>query len=144
LIASEDCVVSEGDHKKRDAPMIRRLFRSRSREGFQARSPDRDLDTDNEAVRSVAAAIDQALQKAEAERKGLKNRIDNVLAVAAIVGGNDIDDYLTRSEDRSEMLTESDAEIRRGQERLSVIEQNITHFKFLRTALQTRFPDCRI
>ena len=124
--------------------MIRQLFRSRSREGFQARSPERDTEADNEAIRSVAAAIDRVLEKAEAERTGLKSRIENVLAVAAIVGGNDIDDYLTRTEDRSEMLTESDAEIRRGQERLKVIDQNISHFKFLRTALQTRFPDCKI
>ncbi len=124
--------------------MIRQLFRSRSREAFQARSPERDAEADNEAVRSVAAAIDRVLEKAEAERTGLKSRIENVLAVAAIVGGNDIDDYLTRTEDRSEMLTESDAEIRRGQERLKVIDQNISHFKFLKTALQTRFPDCKI
>ena len=129
--------------KKRDIPMIS-LFRSRSNEGFQARSPERDAEMDNEAVRSVAAAIDLVLEKAEAERAGLSNRIDNVLSVAAIVGGNDIDDYLTRTQDRSEMLRESDAEIRRGQERLEVIEQNISHFKFLRTALQTRFPDCKM
>jgi hypothetical protein len=25
-----------------------------------------------------------------------------------------------------------------------VIEQNISHFKFLRAALQTRFPDCKM
>jgi hypothetical protein len=84
------------------------------------------------------------LAKAEAERAGLKNRIDNVLSVAAIVGGNDVDDCLTRTEDRSQMLRDSDTEIRRGQDRLRVIEQNISHFKFLRTALQTRFPDCKI
>jgi hypothetical protein len=102
--------------------MIRQLFRLRSKEGFQARSPERDADTDNEAVRSVASAIDQVLARAEAERAGLKNRIDNVLSVAAIVGGNDIDDYLTRTEDRSQMLRESDAEIRRGQNRLRAVE----------------------
>jgi hypothetical protein len=120
------------------------LFRSRSSEGFQARSRERDAERDNEAVRSVAAAIDLVLEKAEAERAGLSNRIDNVLSVAAIVGGNDIDDYLTRTEDRSEMLRQSDAEIRRGQERLKVIEQNISHFKFLRTALHTCFPDWKM
>src|ERR1700757_3737322 len=124
--------------------MIRQLFRLRSKEGFQARSPERDADTDNEAVRSVASAIDQVLARAEGGRAGIKNRIDNVLSVAAIVGGNDIDDYLTRTEDRSQMLRESDAEIRRGQDRLRVIEQNISHYKFLRAALQTRFPDCKI
>jgi hypothetical protein len=130
--------------KTRERPMLRQLFRSRPKEGFQARSPERDTETDNDAVRSVAGVIDQVLEKAEAERDGLKNRLENVLAVAAIVGGNDVDDYLTRTQDRSEMLHESDAEIRRGQQRLKVIEQNITHFKFLRAALQSRFPDCKI
>lgn len=130
--------------KKGDISMIRQLFRSRSKETFQARSPERDTNTDDDAVRSVAAAIDLVLEKAGAERSGLTNRIDNVLSLAAIVGGNDIDDYLTRTEDRLTMLKESDAEIRRGQDRLRVIEQNISHFKFLKTALQTRFPDCKI
>jgi hypothetical protein len=128
--------------KKRVTQMIN-LFRA-GKEGFQARSRERDADADNESVRSVAAAIDLVLEQAEAERTGLKNRIDNVLSIAAVVGGNDIDDYLTRTEDRSQMLRESDAEIRRGQERLGVIDQNISHFRFLRTELQSRFPDCKI
>jgi len=122
------------------APMIR-LFRS---EAFQARSPERDAAKDHDAVRSVAAVLDQVLAQAEAERAGLKNRIDTVLAQAAIVGGNDIDDYVTRDEDRAKMLRDSDAEIRRGEERLKVLEQNLSHFKFLRSALQTRFPDSKI
>jgi hypothetical protein len=122
------------------APMIK-LFRS---EAFQARSPERDAAKDHDAVRSVAAVLDHVLAQAEAERAGLKNRIDTVLAQAAIVGGNDIDDYVTRDEDRSKMLRDSDAEIRRGEERLKVIEQNISHFKFLKSALQARFPDSKI
>lgn len=125
------------------SPMVRRFFRVRSGATFQARSAERDIDADNDAVRSVAAAIDLVLERAEAERAGLKNRIDDVLSIAAIVGGNDIEDYLTRTEDRSTMLKDSDDEIRRGQERLRIIEQNISHFKFLRTALQTRFPDSK-
>jgi hypothetical protein len=124
--------------------MIRQLFRSRSKGPFQARSSERDSSTDDEAVRSVARAMDLALQKMDAERAGLKRRIDDVLSRAAIVGGNDVDEYLTRSDDRSKMLSESDAEIRRGQARLDVLDQNITHFKFLRAALQTRFPDSKI
>jgi hypothetical protein len=129
--------------KKRDTPMIS-LFRSRSNEGFQARSPERDAAGDSDAVKSVATAIDLVLEKAEAERAGLKDRIDDVLSRAAIACGNDIDDYLTRADDRASMLRASEAEIQRGQERLKVIEQNISHFKFLKTALQTRFPDCKI
>lgn len=120
--------------------MIRQLFRSRSNDAFQTRSPARDASADIAAVKSIADAIDLALEKAEAERSGLELRIKDVLSRAAIVGGNDIEDYLTRTEDRSEMLRDSDAEIRRGQERLKVIEQNILHFEFLRTALRSRFP----
>ena len=121
--------------------MIRQLFRS---DAFQARSPERDAAKDSDAVRSVAAAIDQVLAQAEAERSGLKNRIDTVLAQAAIVGGNDIDEYLTRTEERAKMLKDSDAEIRRGEERLKVIEQNVSHFKSLKAALQSLFPDSKI
>jgi hypothetical protein len=121
--------------------MIGQLFRS---DAFQARSPERDAAKDHDAVRSVAAALDQALARAEAERTGLKNRIDTVLAQAAILGGNDIDDYLTRTEDRAKMLRDSDAEIRRGEERLKAIEQNISHFQFLKAAPQSRFPDSKI
>jgi hypothetical protein len=124
--------------------MIRQLFRSRSNQGFQARSSERDRNTDQEAIKSIAVALDTALQKADAERSGLKRRIDDVISRAAIVGGNDMDDYLTRTDDRSKMLSDSDAEIRRGQDRLNVLDQNISHFKFLRTALQTRFPDSKI
>jgi hypothetical protein len=69
--------------------------------------------------------------------------MDGVLSRAAIVGGNDIDDYLTRTKDRSTMLSKSDAEIGRGEERLKVLDQNIVHVKFLKTAMQTRFPDLK-
>jgi hypothetical protein len=124
--------------------MIKQLFRFSSDIEFRTRSKERDADADNEAIKSIASAIEAALNKAENERIGLKARIDDVLSRAAIVGGNDIDDYLTRTEDRSTMLGDSDAEIRRGEERLKVLDQNIVHVKFLATALRTRFPDLKI
>jgi hypothetical protein len=124
--------------------MIKQLFSFRSGREFRVRSKERDANSDNEAIRSIASAIETALRESEAERAGLKTRIDDVLSRAAIVGGNDIDDYLTRTDDRSTMLSNSDAEIKRGQERLKVLDENIVHFKFLKAALQTRFPDLRI
>jgi hypothetical protein len=124
--------------------MIKQLLQFSSDSEFRTRSKERDADTDNEAIKSIASAIEAALNKAENERIGLKARIDDVLSRAAIVGGNDIDDYLTRAEDRSTMLSDSDAEIRRGEERLKVLDQNIVHVKFLKTALRTRFPDLKI
>jgi hypothetical protein len=124
--------------------MIKQLFRFRSEGEFRTRSRERDADTDSDTIKYIASAIEAALNKAENERIGLKARIDDVLSRAAIVGGNDIDDYLTRTEDRSTMLSDSDAEIRRGEERLKVLDQNIVHVKFLKTALRTRFPDLNI
>ena len=118
-----------------------RLFRSPSDSGFKARSLKRDADTDRNAVKSVSDAINLALEQADAERAGLKRRMDDVTSRAAVVGGNDADEFLTRTEDRSEMLRKSDDELKRAQERLSVIETNISHFRFLKAALRSRFPD---
>ncbi|XIA62317.1 hypothetical protein ACFIOY_22195 [Bradyrhizobium sp. TZ2] len=70
--------------------------------------------------------------------------MDDVISRAAVVGGNDADEFLTRSEDRSEMLRNSEAEMKRGQERLTTLETNISHFRFLKTALRSRFPDSKL
>ncbi len=126
----------------RDAPMIKQLFRFRSE--FRTRSKERDAASDNAAIMSIAAAIDAALSKAENERTGLKVRLEDVVARAAIVAGNDIDEYLTRTEDRSALLNDSDVEMKRGEERLMELDQYIAHVKFLKTALQTRFPDLKL
>jgi hypothetical protein len=60
---------------------------------------------------------------------------------AAIVGGNDLDDFLTRDEARSSLLAASDDEIARGQARLKTLDEQLWHFRFLKAALQSRFPD---
>jgi hypothetical protein len=121
-----------------------RLFRSRSDGSFKARSSERDSNGDSNAVKIVANAINLVLEQAEAERAGLKQRIDDVIARAALVGGNDADEFVTRSEDRSAMLRESDTDIKRGQDRLGTLETTISHFRFLKTALQSRFPDSKL
>jgi hypothetical protein len=119
-------------------------FRSRPDGGFKARGRERDADNDSSAVKLVADAINLVLERAENERTGLKKRMDDVIARAAVAGGNDTDEYLTRSDDLSEMLRNSDDEIKRGQERLIAIEKNISHFRFLKTVLQSRFPNSKL
>ena len=93
---------------------------------------ERDADTDSGMVKLVADAINLVLEQAEAERDGLKRRMDDVTSRSAVVGGNDLDEFLTRSEERSEMLRNSDDELKRGQERLTTIEANIRIFDFSR------------
>jgi hypothetical protein len=73
---------------------------------------------------SVSVATNPVLKKTEAERDGLKRRLYEILSRTAIVGGNGVDDYLTRTEDRSSI----DAEIHRGQKRLVILHQNIFAF----------------
>jgi hypothetical protein len=119
------------------------LFR-RNPKGFQVRAAQRDQDGDHALTLAVATAIDEAIASASAERDGLGKRINDVIAVAAIVGGNADDEYLVRSEQSAGLLRASDEEIRNGQQRLEVLEQNIKHYKFLRSVLQTRFPDVRL
>jgi hypothetical protein len=120
-----------------------KFFRSRPDGRFKARGKERDAGNDSSAVKLVADAINLVLVRAENERTGLKKRMDDVIARAAVAGGNDTDEYLTRSDDLTEMLRSSDAEIKRGQKRLITIENNIAHFRFLKTALQSRFPDAK-
>lgn len=122
---------------------MNRLFRSLFDRGFIARSLERDAETDNKAVRTIADAIDLVLVRAEAEQTGLRRRIAEVVSLAAVIGGNDSDEFLTRSGDRSVMLRNADAEMKRGVARLDTLEKNISHFRFLKTVLQSRFPGMR-
>jgi hypothetical protein len=119
--------------------MLNQIFRSRRE--FQVRSHERDLEVDRASFVLIASAIEGALAKAVAERTGLGRRIDDVMARAAIAAGNEVDEYLSRSGEDDKALAVAEDEIRRGNKRLSVLDQNIVHFKFLKTALQSRFPD---
>ncbi|MDB5563847.1 MAG: hypothetical protein JWP84_413 [Tardiphaga sp.] len=121
--------------------MLKRFFRSTSSTDFKTRSANRDSETDQQAVFSVARAIDLALQGAETERAGLKRRLDDVIASAALAGGNEIEEYHARPDARSQMLHKSDDEIRNGEERLRTLESNIAGFRLLRADLQKHFPD---
>jgi len=108
---------------------------------FRARSPERDAETDRERFDFVMGAIDQALSSAEAEHAGLTKRVDDVLARAAVTFGNGDDEYLTREQLDSHHLDLFETEINNGQRRLRELTASISNFKFLKDAVQSRFPD---
>jgi hypothetical protein len=110
-------------------------------EGFRARSPERDAETDRLRVESIVAAIDKALQAAESEQSGLSRRVDDVLARAAVTFGNGTDEYLEREPLDNHHQDLFDAEIANGQRRLKELAAAIAHFKFMKTAVLSRFPD---
>ena len=121
--------------------MFRLFPRSRAGAPFKARSADRQIEVDRSRAEAILRVIEDVLQAAKVEHAGLSARVDDVLARAAITLGNDTDEYLTRDPEDSRTMDTLDAEIAKGQRRLSELTQNIAHYQFLKTALLTRFPD---
>jgi hypothetical protein len=110
---------------------------------FKARSADRDAETDRSRVSSILEAVEDALHAAEQEQSGLGRRVEDVLARAAVTMGNGTDEYLEREPLDSHHQDLFSAEIANGQRRLKELATTITHFKFLKAAMLSRFPDYR-
>ena len=112
-------------------------------DGFKARSAERDAETDRARIGSIVTAIETALQAAEREQSGLSRRVDDVLARAAVTIGNGTDEYLEREALDNYHQDLFDAEILNGQRRLKELATEIAHFKFMKAAVLSRFPDFR-
>jgi len=110
-------------------------------DGFRARSPERDAETASLRIGSVVTAIESALSAAESEQSGLSRRVDDVLARAAVTIGNGTDEYLERDAQDSTHQDLFDAEIMNGQRRLKELASEISHFRFMKAAVLSRFPD---
>lgn len=110
---------------------------------FKVRSAERDRETDRARIRSVLTAIDDALRAAESEHSGLKIRVEDVLAKAAVTMGTAADEYLDREPHRSRHLDLFEAEIANGQGRLAELSTMVGHLKFMRAAFLSRFPDLK-
>ena len=108
---------------------------------FKARSADRDAETDRARVGSILLAVETALAAAEAEQSGLTRRVDDFLARAAVTFGDGDDEYLTREALDSHHQDLFGYEISNGQRRLQELVLTISHFKFLKAAILSRFPD---
>ena len=108
---------------------------------FKARSADRDAETDRVRVSSILEAIENALHAAEQEQAGLNRRVEDVLARAAVTFGNGTDEYLEREALDNHHQDLFSTEISNGQRRLKELAAEITHFKFLKAAMLSRFPD---
>lgn len=112
-------------------------------EDFRARSADRDAETDRARVSAILEVIEDALHAAEQEQSGLNRRVEDVLARAAVTLGNGTDEYLEREPLDSHHQNLFSTEISNGQRRLKELATSITHFKFLKTALLSRFADLK-
>jgi len=124
--------------------MFQLFLRARADRYFKARSASRDIETDHARAASIYHSIDDALAGAKAEHAGLKLRVDDVLARAAVTLGNDADEYLTRDPEDQRYQNLLGTKIANGQQRLNDLAVTIGHFQFLKTALLTRFPDFKL
>ena len=110
-------------------------------DNFQVRSPERDEETDRQRIATVVNAIETVLGAAENEQKGLNQRVADVLARAAVTVGNASDEYLDREPLDTQHQHLFSEEISNGQRRLESLANSISHFRFLRAAILSRFPD---
>jgi hypothetical protein len=108
---------------------------------FKTRSADRDAETDRSRVNSIFEAIENALNAAEQEQSGLSRRVEDVLARAAVTIGDGTDEYLERDALDNHHQDLFSIEISSGERRLRELATAITHFKFLKVAVLSRFPD---
>jgi hypothetical protein len=108
---------------------------------FRARSPERDRETDLMNIARVARAIDQAIENCAVERAGLGRRLADVTSRAAIIAGNDPDEYLEREQAVSERLSVLESEVKNAQRRLDELSFNVAQFEHLRDELNSRFAE---
>ena len=121
--------------------MVQFFRKARANNYFKTRWAGRNTETDHARVISIFRSIENALEGAKAEQTGLKSRIDDALARAAVTLGNDSDEYLTRDHVDNHYQNLLGTEIADGQRRLDELAVTISHIQFLKTALVTRFPD---
>ncbi|OAF15472.1 hypothetical protein AYJ54_39540 [Bradyrhizobium centrolobii] len=115
----------------------------RGEQVFRARSPERDAETDRTRIEAIMLAIENALHAAEREQSGLNRRVEDVLARAAVTFGNGDDEYLEREPLDNHHQDLFDKEILNGQRRLKELGASIAHFKFIKAAMLSRFPEYR-
>ena len=114
-----------------------------NKKSFKARSAERDAQNDQTRIESIVTAIESALRESEMEQAGLNRRVDDALARASVTFGNGTDEYLEREplDDYHQHLFAVD--ISNGQRRLMELAATISHLRFVKAAMLTRFPEFR-
>jgi hypothetical protein len=108
---------------------------------FQVRSSQRDKQTDRERISSVVSAIDAAIGSAEKERSSLTLRVENARDLAALVAGNDSDEYLSREPEDTKRIAGYEQQLIAGYKRIAELDVHIASLNAVREVCQSRFPD---
>jgi hypothetical protein len=120
--------------------MFARLFRSRIQQ-FRIRSAERDERSDQSALALVDTALTHALDKLQAERNGLADRVQAALIRASMTVGTGTDEYLTREPSRTSNLRVFETDLARGTDRIAQIDKRLKDLSFVRAVFCRRFPE---
>lgn len=107
---------------------------------FRIRSSERNSEIDKQRVASISRSIDGAIVSSQSEHAGLRQRLDDVLARAAVTAGNDCDEYLHREQDNTTLQNQLNSEIAAAERRLHELEAEIRNFQSLADLLKSLFP----
>ncbi len=108
---------------------------------FQVRSSQRDKQTDQERVSSIAKAIDAAIASAEKERSALRIRVKDAQDLAALAAGNESDEYLTRDAKDTRRIVGYEQQLVAGHKRIEALNTHISNLNAVREVCRARFPD---
>ncbi|MBP1064842.1 hypothetical protein JOE51_006309 [Bradyrhizobium japonicum] len=84
-------------------------------------------------------ALEAAIEEADNERLGLKRRVEDALARAAVTLGNGSDEYLEREplDDHHQSLFSQ--QISNGERRLAVLNETLSRLRSMKTTAERRF-----
>jgi hypothetical protein len=108
---------------------------------FKVRSSQRDKQTDQERVASIAQAINSAIASADKERSALSVRVKNAQDLAGLAAGNDSDEYLTRESKDTLRIAGYEQQFMAGHKRIEELNGHIASLNALRDLCYSRFPD---
>jgi hypothetical protein len=106
---------------------------------FRTRSRNRDSLSDRTLLDPIEAAIRRAIGSLEAEKEGLRGRMDDALSRAAIVAGNDVYEHDTRDAAKTSALTDFEHQVTVARARLLVVDEHIAGLNLIHSLFRNRF-----
>lgn len=100
-------------------------------------------ETDPLRMDAIVQALDATLKAGKARQANLKERMEDVLARAAVAAGNDADEFVDRDDGDKRRLRSLEVELIDGERDLKELVAQIGHLEFLKAELLARFPDCK-
>lgn len=99
------------------------------------RSPDRDRKADDDRLHKIRTVVLETVAAAARERLKLQERLQDARTRATFLAGTDVYEHETRQPAEAAELHESEAQMRRAQDRLNELEKHLEQLRYLERAL---------